>query len=249
MTQLPNLHSRKYYLTAAQCNAQHELAPGQLIQQIIEVATEHADILGVGFRALQSNDNIWVLSRITFELNRYPKMFETYSLNTWIESYNRHFSERNFELRTEDGEILGYARSIWVAINQQTRRPADLTEFAHLATTVIDRPCPIDKQGKIRIPAEEPQIANSYTFRVSDIDLNRHVNSARYVELILNQLELSDYDENHLKRFEIEYKQEAHYGNTVDVTSTQTDNGLLTAISNNGGTICLSRSILVKRNN
>lgn len=247
MTQLTNLHSHKYYLTAAQCNAQHELAPGQLIQQIIEVATEHADILGVGFRELQDNDNIWVLSRITFELKRYPKMFDTYSLNTWIESYNRHFSERNFEICSEDGEILGYARSIWVAINVHTRRPADLTQFSHIAATVNDRPCPIDKQGKIRIPTEEAQITNRYTFRVSDIDLNRHVNSARYVELILNQLELTDYDENLLKRFEIEYKQEAHYGDTVDVTSTQSDNGLLTVISHDGNTICLARSILEKR--
>lgn len=249
MTQERSLHTHEYNLLAPQCNAQHELAPPQLIQQIIDVATEHADKLGVGFRELQSNDNSWVLSRVTFELNRFPRMFETYTLTTWIEGFNRLFSERNFEIRSADGEIIGYVRSIWVAINSSTRRPADLSQFAHLAETVADRPCPIEKQSKIRIPAQTPQIVNSYTFRVSDIDLNRHVNSTRYIELILNQLELADYDENYLQRFEIEYKQEALYGNTVEVTSTQTDNGFVTAITHEGDTICLARLIMKKRIN
>ncbi len=86
MTQLKVLHTHHYHLTAAQCNAQSELAPSQLIQQIIEVATEHADILGVGFKDLQRHGNLWVLSRVAFEMKRFPRLLEDYSLTTWIEA-------------------------------------------------------------------------------------------------------------------------------------------------------------------
>lgn len=247
MTKLQVLYTHNYHLTAAQCNAQSELAPSQLVQQIIEVATEHADLLGVGFRDLQRNDNLWVLSRVAFEMKRFPHLLEDYSLTTWIEAYNRHFSERNFEITGADGEVLGYARTIWVAINMQTRRPADLSYISYISKTVSDHPCPIEKQGKIR-PVSPPQIVHEYTFRVSDIDLNRHVNSTRYVELILNQMDLGDFDDYYLHRFEIEYRQEAHYGDTVEVASTLMDNGLLTAINLGTSTVCLARSVMAKRN-
>lgn len=246
MTDLITLYTTHYHLTAAQCNAQRELAPAQLVQQIIEVATEHADALGVGFKDLQANGNLWVLSRVAIEMKRYPRLLEDYSLITWIESYNRHFSERNVEISNDKGEILGYARTIWVAININTRRPADLSYISYISDTVSDHPCPIPKQGKIR-PVDPPQIVHEYTFRISDIDLNRHVNSTRYVELILNQMDLADFDEFYLSRFEIEYKHEAHFNDTVEVASAMTECGLISCISLVDKPICLARSTMTRR--
>ena len=243
---LQTLYTKNYRLTAAQCNAQSELAPSQLIQQIIEVATEHADLLGVGFRDLRKHGDLWVLSRVAIEMKRYPRLLEDYTLTTWIEGYNRHFSERNIEIRTADGTILGHARTIWVAINMQSRRPADLSYISYISQTVSDHPCPIPKQGKIR-PAETPQIVHDYTFRISDIDINRHVNSTRYVELILNQMDLADFDSFFLQRFEIEYRREAHYGDTVEVDSSISDCGIIAAICRGDEIICLARAVMAPR--
>ena len=238
----PKLYTRSYCLTAAQCNAQSELAPAQLVQQIIEVATDHADMLGVGFKDLEKTGTLWVLSRVAIEMESYPRLMDNYSLSTWIEGYNRHFSERNIEIRHADGHQLGYARTIWVAIDLRTRRPADLSAISYISDTVLDRPCPIARQEKIR-PIEPPQIVHDYTFRVSDIDLNRHVNSTRYVELIMNQMDLADFDEYYLHRFEIEYKHEAHYGETVEVDSALTSAGdLITRLAIGDRTISLARS-------
>ena len=240
------IYSHSYRLIAAQCNAQRELAPAALIQQIIEVATEHADLLGIGFKRLQDDGNLWVLSRITVELKRYPKLLEEYTLSTWVEGYNRHFSERNFEITGADGEILGYARTVWVAIDMRTRRPADMSGLASLAVTVCDKPCPIAKQGKIR-PIDPPQTVHNYTFRVSDIDFNRHVNSARYVELILNQMDLSTFDDYYLARFEIEYKHETHFDDEVEVCSAFADEALISAIVKDDTTVCVARSFMEPR--
>ncbi|MBO4955072.1 MAG: acyl-[acyl-carrier-protein] thioesterase [Muribaculaceae bacterium] len=239
-------YTHRYTLTAAQCNAQGELAPAQLVQHIIEVATEHADELGVGFERLARDGNLWVLSRIAIEMDRYPRLFEEYALTTWIEGYNRHFSERNFAVTGPGGEVLGYARTIWVAINMESRRPADLSSIEYIRETVSPRECPMAKQGKIRA-IDPPQIVHDYRFRVSDIDVNRHVNSARYVELILNQMDLADYDECMLRRFEIEYRREAHYDDTVEVCSAMGPDGLVTAIMLGDEAVCLSRAVMLPR--
>ncbi|MCM1482955.1 MAG: thioesterase [Muribaculaceae bacterium] len=248
MNGLPDVYSHNFMLTAAQCNAQLELSPSMLVQQIIEVATEHADLLGVGFRRLSQGGCLWVLSRIAFEMHRYPGVLEPYILSTWIEDFNRHFSQRNFDIVTPEGEVLGYARTIWVAIDMNTRRPADLGAISDIASTVVDRPCPIDPPSKIR-PSASPQIINDYSFQVSDIDFNRHVNSARYVELVLNQMDLDTFDAYRLARFEIIYHHESHYGDKACVASGFADDALVTSISVDGTVKCLARSRMAPREN
>lgn len=248
MTQLQKHYTRRYRLTAAQCNAQRELAPAMLVQHIIEVATEHADALGVGFKNLAANGTLWVLSRCAFEVRRFPRLLEEYSLTTWVEGYNRHFSERNFEIRGEGGEVIGFARTIWVSIDMATRRPANLSGFDFLQEVVSDKECPISRQGKLR-PIEPPQMCHPYRFQVSDIDVNRHVNSSRYVELIINQMDQDTYDRFFVSRFEIEYRHEAHYGDEVEVCSAFSAEGdaLLTSINLDGQTVCLARSVTSPR--
>lgn len=239
-------YTHRYFLTAAPCNPQKELALPALVQQIIEVATEHADILGVGYTRLSKDHNLWVLSRIVIEMDHYPHMHEHYSLTTWIEGYNRHFSERNFEIRGEDDKVIGYARTIWVAINIDTRRPADLSGIASLAVTASDRPCPIDRIQKLR-PVAEPQIVNEYVFRVCDIDFNRHVNSTRYIELIIDQLDLATLDSYFISRFEIIFQNEAHFNDHVTVQSAFGEEALASEIRLDDRTICLSRMFFTKR--
>ena len=242
------IYTHRYLLTAAQCNAQSELAPAMLVQHIIEVATEYADDLGVGFKQLEADGNLWVLSRIALEMKRYPRLLEDCSLSTWVESYNRHFSQRNFEIRGDRDEVIGYARTIWVAINMKTRRPASLEHFDFLAGLVCDKECPIAPPGKIRA-IEPPQMCHPYRFQVSDIDVNRHVNSSRYVELIINQMDLDTYDTFYVSRFEIEFRHEAHFANDVEVCSAFSTDGKALVSTINRGTdqICLARTITLPR--
>ena len=54
-----------------------------------------------------------------------------------------------------------------------------------------------------------------YRFQYSDLDINRHVNSSRYIELLLNQWSLEFHDKNRLTRFDIAYIHEARYDQEV----------------------------------
>ena len=51
-----------------------------------------------------------------------------------------------------------------------------------------------------------------HTFGYVECDFNRHVNTVRYLELIMNQLDLSYYDNNWLRRLEMAFVKETHYG-------------------------------------
>ena len=123
------LYNSHYNLTAGETDA-HSLMPATLlVQRIIEIATRHANCLEVGYEQLRTAGIGWVLSRISLEVMRFPRINEDYALNTWIESYNRHFSERAFDMVEPGGAAIAAGRSTWVAIDMNRRTMADLSAF------------------------------------------------------------------------------------------------------------------------
>ena len=136
-------YTHRYFLTAGKCDASQHMPLSLIARHVIEVATEHANAWGAGYANLIAHNEAWVLSRLTIEMIRYPGINEGYELTTWVEGFNRHYSERNVEIKDGNGEIIGYVRSIWFSINITTRQPADLSRLQVIAENVGDRPCPI----------------------------------------------------------------------------------------------------------
>lgn len=233
-------YSVDYRLTAAGCTAQGELPLSTLIRQIIEIATSHANILGIGYKDLIKNRSAWVLGRLNIDLKRLPSMHEDYSLTTWIEAFNRHYSIRNFVIQSKKDGVIGYSSTVWMAINIDTRRPTDLSIIENREEMILGKDCPVSSQFRIPLP-KNSDIENLYQFKTTDIDFNRHVTTCRYVDLVQNQLPLDFYDYNSLKYFEIAFHHEGIWGETVKISSEKTGNGeLLTAIVNSSNVVICS---------
>jgi len=209
--------TKTWFLTAGETDA-HGLMPVTLIAaRCIEVATEHANILGIGYADLKEHCLGWVLARLTIEMVRYPGINETYSMSTWIEGYNRRFSDRCFEMTDSDGNIVAYIRSMWVAINMNTRALADLTQVEASRYLTVERYCPVAKDRAPMIEKDAPTEHGSYTFRYCDIDFNRHVNTIRYLDLVLNQRSLEFYDRNCIRRLSVSFEHECRFGETAEL--------------------------------
>ena len=61
----------------------------------------------------------------------------------------------------------------------------------------------------------ETQPVAEYHTKYSDIDLNGHVNSIKYIEHILDLFPLDMFREKTLRRFEVAYAAESHYGDVL----------------------------------
>lgn len=213
MTEKIKEYSHTYFLTAGESNAEKEMPLGLILSRIIEVATEHANMWGVGYSTLVKENQAWVLSRVSVEMTSYPKINENYTFTTWIEDYNRHFSQRDFAIYNSNNEIIGYARTIWVVINSLTRESVDISKFSYMKDVVSNRECLIEKQGRLQPVTNGEQ--HSYRFKYADIDMNRHVNTVKYVEHLLNHIPLETFDKNFIKRFEIAFTKECYYDQEV----------------------------------
>lgn len=209
-------YSHEYFLTAGECNPQKEMPLPLLVSRLIEVATEHANIWGVGYAKLIEYNQTWVLSRVTIEMTDYPHVNEAYTINTWVEGYNRYFSQRNFEIVNSQGVVLGYARTIWLVIDITARTMVDISKLSYVISNIYDKDCPIEPQSRLKAIEDVTRI-KKHTFQYAETDINRHVNSVRYVELLLNQWSMEHYESNRIRRFEIAYVKECLGGMEYNV--------------------------------
>lgn len=177
---------------------------------LLHTAGEHAGERGFGFEFMHAHNCTWVLSRLAIEMSEYPNMSQPITVHTWVEDAARFFTNRCFAITNKTGKTIGYARSIWAAINLDTRKPIDLSELGELKNYTTDALCPIDKPGKIH-PAEDA-VAELYKVRYSDLDVNGHLNSIKYMEHLLNMFDITMFEQMEVRRFEIAYQAEGKYG-------------------------------------
>lgn len=191
------------------------LTLGVLGNHLLNCAGIHANERGFGIATLNEENYTWVLSRLAIELDTLPCSYEKFMIQTWVENVYRLFTDRNFALLDKDGHPIGYARSVWAMISLHTRKPADLLTLqgGGLAEMACDKPCPIDKPSRIKVKADAP--VSSLRARYSDIDVNGHVNSIRYIEHILDLFPLTVYREKRIRRFEMAYVAESYYGDEL----------------------------------
>lgn len=210
------LFSREYHLTGGETGPEGEMPVTLMAARVIELATNHADSLGVGYEAMIAENQAWVLSRLSIEMLRYPAVNEGYRLTTWVANFNRRFSERDFEITSLDGTPLGYARTIWAAIDLSSRGVGELGIVTRLGEVIVDKPCPIAPVPRLAaLDGDFASLPHSFSYR--DIDFNRHVNSVAYIRLLLDAWQLEFHDRYRVSRLDTAYIREARYGDNVNL--------------------------------
>ena len=225
------------------------LTMGVLGNHLLNCAGFHASDRGFGIATLNEDNYTWVLSRLAVELDEMPYQYEKFSVQTWVENVYRLFTDRNFAIIDKDGKKIGYARSVWAMISLNTRKPADLLALhgGSIVDYVCDEPCPIEKPSRIKVTSTEP--ASSLNAKYSDIDINGHVNSIRYIEHILDLFPIELYKESRIRRFEMAYVAESYYGDELTFYKDYVGNGTydIEVRKNGGEAVCRSKVIFVEK--
>ena len=199
---------------------------GVLGNHLLNCAGFHATERGFGMAELNESNYTWVLSRLAIELEEMPAQYEEFSVDTWVENVYRLFTDRNFAIYGKDGRVYGYARSVWAMINMDTRKPADLLSL-HGGRIVdyieTEKPCPIEKPGRIKVNNCMP--VRSVEMYYNDIDINGHVNSIKYIEHVLDLFSKDWYAAHTIRRFEMAYVAESYFGDVLSFFREENEDG------------------------
>lgn len=194
-----------------------ELSYEVLGRNLLNSAEKHASERGFGFSDLFKAGHSWVLSRLSIEMQQMPPIYTDYNVTTWIENIYRMFTNRNFCITDNDGNILGYARSVWAMIDNNTRQPLELmkiygTQFQQWLAPEIE--CNMQGHSRLR-PLPESEPVENMEVKYSDLDCNGHFNSVKYISHLLDLFSYDFHLAHQIQRIEFAYVAEAYYGDNL----------------------------------
>jgi len=218
----------EFFAMPFHCDYSNHLMMSHLGNYMLNAADFHSRDRGFGFDYLFTVNKAWVLSRLAIEVEEMPEAYERFYIETWVENAMRFFTKRNFRVVGLDGKVFAYGRSVWAMIDTETRQPQNLIEVkdgAILQYIEKEKECPIADPSRVQMDKEAEKVRTIYTY-YSDVDLNGHINSVKYIEHVLDLFPLSMYKENKLKRFEIAYPAESHQGDKLNFYQEQDKDGI-----------------------
>lgn len=146
---------------------------------LMDLATEHAERMGIGLAAMMSKNRFWVTVKTKILFFERPAVSEAVRLVTWPEKPGAVRCNRSYEIRRGD-ELLIAGRTEWAVMNTEANTIAPASdlfppELDYVKASAVSEPF-------ARIPArfDDMEPFASYTVRSTDIDLGGHMNNAAY---------------------------------------------------------------------
>lgn len=199
---------KHYTLTADLVDAAGICRPDALLQLLQDIAGEHAERIGTGRQIMLDNHNcVWMLVRTWYQLDIPLLLGQTVGLRTWPSKNDATVSERYFEIEV-DGTSAGRALQMWVLVDIDRRRIARIRNFAEIQAMPLTEK-PISLRLRHLVP---PELHDAGTYRVTneDMDVNGHMNNARYLRCAMQPL-----GDGFVSQLQINYERECRAGQTL----------------------------------
>lgn len=201
------------------CDFSNKLFMGHLGNHLLNAADFHSNDRDFGMNYLNPIHKTWVLSRLAVEMDDMPSAYDRFDVETWVDSAMRYFTNRNFRVSSpDDSKVYGYGRSVWAMIDTETRQPQNIMEIRdgeierYIET---EKECPLGPLSRVKM-GKDLDLVRTIDTHYSDVDINGHINSVKYIEHVLDLFNIDWYRTHRLKRFDIAYVAESHCGDRLN---------------------------------
>jgi len=206
----------EYSIPFGEVDTKNEVFLFHLWNLMQETAWNHATHLKVGYSDLVEHQYFWVLSRLSIQMEEYPRWGDRIKIKTWLAGIGRLFALRHFSIAGSRGDILGTAKSAWLVLDLKSRKPQRIEPiFKHLRHLLDHLPSAEEPE---KIPdSVHPREENLFKVRYSDIDMHHHVNNTKYIEWILDSYPFEMHRKCYIHTFEINFLAESSHGDEISV--------------------------------
>ena len=181
----------KHYVEIADVDASLHLRLPDLLNYMLHASAQGEDELGTGVEFMRKAYGAgWVLERFAVQIDRLPLYHDTLVIQTWPTTVAHNMVFRAYELSIEHAgglQPIGQATGIWTIIDLQTRGIAALpfTDSYLWMNHTSDRTVSL---ARLRHPTAIERVTHCLTHKIhyTDLDLNNHCNSAKYLQFMLN---------------------------------------------------------------
>lgn len=229
-------YEEKYQLRSYDFDFQNNLKLSSIFNYMQDTASTHAGMLKFGFEDLYKLNLFWVLSWIKIELGSFPAYGDSIKVKTWPKTSHRLYSLRDFILFDNGGNIFAKSTSAWLLLKSDTKRPVELKSYAVDIPFQADENALADLPEKLVKPNIPPAVSEKRKIKYSDIDINRHVNNAKYIEFIIDSFDEEFLTNRKINSAEVSFLSEVRYGDNIEIeVYSQDDNRSFVSGKESGG--------------
>ncbi len=205
--------TQEYRVDTTMIDFSQHLALDKLLGLLQDIATEHAELLGLGYESLLEKGFFWVLIQQRLRLWQKPRWQQVITIKTWVSKMTGIYAIREYEIFLGDQKI-GECSLTCMILDSKTHKPKRISEDTYQSLTRKDNNLSF-KAEKIRLPKNQEKI-KSINVSISDLDMNQHVNNVRYSSWFLDSLSI-DYHRNYsIVDYQINFSGETFLNDKID---------------------------------
>lgn len=235
-------YERALTILPSMCDATAKLGVPNAFALFMDLATEHAERLGVGMNGLMKQGLFWLTVRTRIRFYDCPALTETVTLRTWPEAPERSRCNRDYAI-LRGGEVIVAGKTEWMIMDLKTHRlrPVDGV-FPEDLELLEDRVLP-EPFARLTDDYADADCLGQYTVRSTDIDLGGHMNNAAYVRAIAGAFSSKDWSDLRIREMEVAFRSPCFEGETLEIHRRHADGGTEIRLSREGKTIALARIV------
>ena len=218
---LPKTYCEKTLLLSRDCDLGCLWRPSAILTAMQETAGMHSHILGCGRETLVQKGVVWVLTRCEVQMEKEARMGSRLSIETFPMPLRRWFFPRYFVFRDEEGAQVGAAGTLWVLFDLEKRCMVAPGDVAGAIPDNSDLTPPLGVPGPVPRLTTGETAASARTPVYSELDVNGHVNNARYADWLCDALGLEVMREYRVKTMRLSYAAEIRPGQAMELRLTR----------------------------
>jgi len=214
----PSAQGRRYEVTRKvhldDTDASGVVGIDAVARYLQDIATDDSHDAGI----YENARGVWVLRRADVLLRRLPALYDEIHLLTFCSGSGPAWAERRTRIADAQGDVLVESAAIWVYIDRERGRPLALDDgFADwYGESAMGRRV----SGKLHLPGPPADAASrQWTVRHSDFDVLDHVNNARSLEAVADEL-AGRVPGARPESFTVEYRGMLERGDAIELRSS-----------------------------
>ncbi|MBO7185152.1 MAG: hypothetical protein J6V34_05070 [Oscillospiraceae bacterium] len=220
---MESVYQREFTVDTMVTDCFGRLKPSAVLSFVQEVAGQHFDRMALN-PTPENKGLMWVIIRHRVQITRLPVKGETIRLETWPMPTTRVAYPRSVVAYDEKGQELFRSISLWVLMDRNTRAMV-LPGKSGIAVAGILRGNELPSPNSLA-----PVVCSAHTGRrvcFTDLDVNDHMNNARYLEWAMDLLPSAFHGSHRLQDVTMCYLGEAREGDNLSIFWELNADGLL----------------------
>lgn len=234
-------------LTPSQCDASSRLSLYSTFVLFQDIASEHAERLGIGGAAMAAKGLFWLTVRTRVKVYHRPSLMQEVRIRTWLGEFAPgDLRTDRFYTMTCGGRLVAEGRTEWAVLRLADHGVARMREVGIPDVEICpDKVCDAPF-SRFRWEFAPEDLAMEHVVRPSDVDMGHHMNNTAYVRALLDTFTVEELLALRPAEFEICFRQACFGGDTLTLRRQTQENGFRFAVLRPDGKDAALAQMLLK---